>query len=66
MSGPPQPALATSSHERFWEPGRSASRALLHASRIVSDTSRRDVVPGESPGHGLILREADLTPYRVA
>jgi L-alanine-DL-glutamate epimerase-like enolase superfamily enzyme len=25
-----------------------------------------NVVPGESPGHALILREADLTPYRVA
>jgi L-alanine-DL-glutamate epimerase-like enolase superfamily enzyme len=25
-----------------------------------------NVVPGESPGHGLTLRETDLTPYRVA
>jgi L-alanine-DL-glutamate epimerase-like enolase superfamily enzyme len=24
------------------------------------------VVPEESPGHGLTLREADLAPYRVA
>jgi L-alanine-DL-glutamate epimerase-like enolase superfamily enzyme len=24
------------------------------------------VVPAESPGHGLVLRERDLAPYRVA